>query len=271
MPSTDAEIALAVRSTSRIAYPWAYVAYYVGRRPFLAGEDGPWVHRKRAQLARALPAGASTAPSSCAAANGELAEAVQAAEDALALEPLRETTYQRLMRVHADAGQPGRGAAASTSAAAPVLDEELGVPPSPETRGGLRGDPRGPDRQSAGRQPRANRRRARSLRRGRRRRAGARSEATCEPTRTPIRRGGSTGATCRWSSRPSPPGSTPRPLLRGLPGDACPCPHWGYVFTGSFVIRYADHEETVPRPATPSTWRPATSRSLRSRTPTCSR
>ncbi len=33
--------------------------------------------------------------------------------------------------------------------------------------------------------------------------------------------------------------------LEGLPGNACPCPQWGYVFTGKFVIRYADHEETV--------------------------
>jgi hypothetical protein len=42
-----------------------------------------------------------------------------------------------------------------------------------------------------------------------------------------------------------PAGLDTAPLLRGLPGDACPCPHWGYVFRGSFVVRYADHEETV--------------------------
>ena len=34
-------------------------------------------------------------------------------------------------------------------------------------------------------------------------------------------------------------------LLKGLPGDACPCPHWGFVFKGSFVVHYADHDETV--------------------------
>jgi hypothetical protein len=35
------------------------------------------------------------------------------------------------------------------------------------------------------------------------------------------------------------------PMLRGLPGDRCPCPHWGYVFKGRLTIRYADHEEVL--------------------------
>lgn len=34
-------------------------------------------------------------------------------------------------------------------------------------------------------------------------------------------------------------------LLRGLPGDRCPCPHWGYVIAGQFAVRYPDHEETI--------------------------
>ena len=34
------------------------------------------------------------------------------------------------------------------------------------------------------------------------------------------------------------------PLLRGLPGDSCQCPHWGYVFTGKITVSYADSEET---------------------------
>lgn len=33
------------------------------------------------------------------------------------------------------------------------------------------------------------------------------------------------------------------PLLKGLPGDRCQCPHWGYVVSGSMTFRYADHEE----------------------------
>lgn len=35
------------------------------------------------------------------------------------------------------------------------------------------------------------------------------------------------------------------PLLKGLPGDQCQSPHWGYVFKGSLRVRYADREETV--------------------------
>lgn len=33
------------------------------------------------------------------------------------------------------------------------------------------------------------------------------------------------------------------PLLRGLPGDRCSCPHWGYVLKGRVTYRFADHEE----------------------------
>jgi hypothetical protein len=33
------------------------------------------------------------------------------------------------------------------------------------------------------------------------------------------------------------------PLLAGLPGDSCPCPHWGYVFAGQVTVTYSDREE----------------------------
>jgi mannose-6-phosphate isomerase-like protein (cupin superfamily) len=33
------------------------------------------------------------------------------------------------------------------------------------------------------------------------------------------------------------------PMLKGLPGDMCQCPHWGYVFKGRLTWRFADHEE----------------------------
>ena len=41
-----------------------------------------------------------------------------------------------------------------------------------------------------------------------------------------------------------PPGDL-APLLKGLPDDRCQCPHWGFLFKGRFVVRYADHEETI--------------------------
>jgi hypothetical protein len=35
-------------------------------------------------------------------------------------------------------------------------------------------------------------------------------------------------------------------MLKGLPGDACQCPHWGVVNTGSMTVRYGDgREDTV--------------------------
>ncbi len=40
-----------------------------------------------------------------------------------------------------------------------------------------------------------------------------------------------------------PAGTDLRPLLAGLPGDQCDCPHWGYVQEGSMTVRYADGTE----------------------------
>ncbi len=34
------------------------------------------------------------------------------------------------------------------------------------------------------------------------------------------------------------------PMLRGLPGDRCTCPHWGYVVGGRVTFTFADHSET---------------------------
>lgn len=33
------------------------------------------------------------------------------------------------------------------------------------------------------------------------------------------------------------------PLLHGLVGDLCQCPHWGYVMSGGLVVTYADGSE----------------------------
>ena len=35
------------------------------------------------------------------------------------------------------------------------------------------------------------------------------------------------------------------PMLAGLPGGKCPCPHWGYIFKGRVIVRYDDHEEVL--------------------------
>jgi hypothetical protein len=42
-----------------------------------------------------------------------------------------------------------------------------------------------------------------------------------------------------------PAGTDVAGLLRGLPDDQCPCPHWGYVISGQLIVRYPDHEEAI--------------------------
>jgi hypothetical protein len=37
-----------------------------------------------------------------------------------------------------------------------------------------------------------------------------------------------------------PAGADLRPALSGLPGDLCPCPHWGYVISGRLAMHGKD-------------------------------
>jgi len=43
----------------------------------------------------------------------------------------------------------------------------------------------------------------------------------------------------------APTGMDSRPMFKGLPGDACQCPHWGYMIKGRARIIYADREEIL--------------------------
>ena len=40
-----------------------------------------------------------------------------------------------------------------------------------------------------------------------------------------------------------PAGTDLEPLLKGLPNNLCPCPHWGYVLKGRIRVTYADGVE----------------------------
>ncbi|MFN2389451.1 MAG: hypothetical protein ABR575_07610 [Actinomycetota bacterium] len=42
-----------------------------------------------------------------------------------------------------------------------------------------------------------------------------------------------------------PKGTDFGPALKGLPGDACPCPHWGYMVKGRLKIGTPDGEEIL--------------------------
>jgi hypothetical protein len=35
------------------------------------------------------------------------------------------------------------------------------------------------------------------------------------------------------------------PLLKGLPGDSCQCPHWGYMLAGRMIVHYDDRDEII--------------------------
>ena len=42
-------------------------------------------------------------------------------------------------------------------------------------------------------------------------------------------------------------GADATPLLEGLPGDKCHCPHWGYMLKGAIHVRYDNGEEEICR------------------------
>jgi len=44
-----------------------------------------------------------------------------------------------------------------------------------------------------------------------------------------------------------PAGTDFTPLLKGLPGDVCQCPHWGYILSGSITLLYADGTQETNR------------------------
>jgi YVTN family beta-propeller protein len=107
------------------------------REPFLPGEEGSWVEQKRRELAdvrtRAL---AVLADASLRL--GAADEAVKWAEQAIALEPFRETGYRRLMEAHIAAGNRAE-ALRTYERCRRLLADELGAYPSPETESLFRG------------------------------------------------------------------------------------------------------------------------------------
>ena len=113
------------------AWGWAHVAYQISRRPFLMGEEGPWVTLKRSELRDVL-----VRAHECLSEPGiwgtEPAYAVKHANEAVTIEPFRETSYQLLMRAHAAVGNRAE-ALRIYERCRSLLSEELGVPPSSQT------------------------------------------------------------------------------------------------------------------------------------------
>ncbi|GII66804.1 hypothetical protein Skr01_68890 [Sphaerisporangium krabiense] len=53
-----------------------------------------------------------------------------------------------------------------------------------------------------------------------------------------------------------PAGTDVTPLLKGMPGDLCQCPHWGLMLKGEMWQRYADGSEMVTREGELFYWPP---------------
>lgn len=116
----------------RAAYGPSAVAHHIARRPFLPAQDGTWFESRRDQLAATLIRALE-----CRAAvylwNDEPALAVEAAREVVRLRPFRESGYRLLMRAHVAAGNAAEALRVYERCKA-LISEELGVPPSPETR-----------------------------------------------------------------------------------------------------------------------------------------
>jgi class 3 adenylate cyclase len=127
------DVAEAAMRRGEIERTWseATVATAIARRPFLPGEDAPWVEDVRVAT-RAAHVRALDALAEVWLARGNAPLAISAAAEAVGLEPFRETGYRLLMQAHALAGNRAE-AIRTYERCARVLQDELGVDPDPQT------------------------------------------------------------------------------------------------------------------------------------------
>jgi DNA-binding SARP family transcriptional activator len=126
----EAELALK-QADARRALPPAIVASSITSRPFLSGDDVGWASLEREKLRR-MQVRALECQAKAWLATGEPQWAVEAAADALAADPYRESTCRLLMQAHARAGNPAEAVRAYHRLRA-LLADELGTDPSRET------------------------------------------------------------------------------------------------------------------------------------------
>ena len=138
--SVDVEEAAALLDASRAALGGEHAARAVETAAeavsltagqFLAGSGGDWVERRQRVLDE-LRLDALDALSTAATACGQVALATEAAEEAIGLQPLRESAYVRLAAAHGAAGNRAEALRAYERCRR-TLAEELGVNPSPTT------------------------------------------------------------------------------------------------------------------------------------------
>jgi DNA-binding SARP family transcriptional activator len=120
-----------VANHAETAYGPSLVATTIARRPFLVGEDAPWVTSRRERL-RELLVRALDCRVEALIWNGELALAQDQARAAVQLEPFRESGYRRLMQVLVKKGDRAEAVRVYNECRR-LLADELGVAPSDET------------------------------------------------------------------------------------------------------------------------------------------
>ena len=114
------------------AYGPAVVAAAILRRPFLPGLEGAWIDARRDSL-RAAHVRALDSLAEVHEWNGEHPLALRAAQEAIDIEPYRESGYRRLMELHDRAGNPAEALRVYARLSA-VLGREVGTLPGEETR-----------------------------------------------------------------------------------------------------------------------------------------
>ena len=126
----EAEAALAAGDVPR-AKATAMVSESLVRQPLLPGDDGTWVEQKRRDLAE-VRARALRVLADASLRSGDAREAAHWAEQAVQLDPFRESGYRRLIEAHVAAGNRAE-ALCVFDRCRRLLADELGTYPSPET------------------------------------------------------------------------------------------------------------------------------------------
>jgi DNA-binding SARP family transcriptional activator len=116
---------------ARRAWGHAVGVVCIARRPFLPGEEAPWIETRRARLRTLLVRGLHVL-SQISALNGEPALALQYATEVVDLEPFQETGYRHLMQMHAVMGNRGE-ALRVFGKCRELFRDELGADPSQAT------------------------------------------------------------------------------------------------------------------------------------------
>jgi DNA-binding SARP family transcriptional activator len=108
----------------------------LARRPLLPGEQGHWLERRRELLRDALLRALDVLVDGLAGGPFE-ADALRYANEALGVDPYRESMYVRVMRLHLHRGDRAQAMRVYERCRA-VLDRDLSVSPSPQTEAAYR-------------------------------------------------------------------------------------------------------------------------------------